>query len=194
MTLAVDAAVIRNGWSVFAQFVVAAGEVAGVTGDIGSGKSTLLRLIAGEERASLGSVRFESSIWDDASAGVFVPPAKRPVRYLPQRPNLVPDAPAATQADPTLLAGLGLPPDVVARDGWTLSRGEAQRVALAAAVGAEPDVLVLDDPFAALDVRAGRVARAWLAERLRVRVGITVLVVSDPTDLERFTGTIVSLP
>lgn len=195
MTLRVDAAVDLDGWSLAVRFAAEPGEVVGLAGGVGAGKSTALRLVAGLEAASSGTVRFGDEVWDDPAVGTFVPGSERPVGFLRQRPELVDDQPARDQVGghTDLLVELGLASSVTDRDGWTLSRGETQRVALAAAIGPDPAVLLLDDPFAALDSVTGRHVRDWLAARLAERAGGTLLVASDPADLDRFATRIITL-
>ena len=195
MTLQVDATVDLDGWSLPLRFTASPGEVVGLAGGVGAGKSTALRLVAGLIEASSGTVRFDGEVWDDPGAAMFVTPSARPVGFVRQRPELIDRQPARDQVGghTELLAELGLASAVVERDGWTLSRGETQRVALAAAIGPEPTVLLLDDPFAALDSVTGRLVRDWLAGRLAARTGLTLLAASDPADLDRFATRIVTV-
>ena len=185
MTLTVEATVDLDGLSLAFGFVAASGEVVGLAGGMGAGKSTALRLVAGLVAASTGTVRFGDTVWDQPEAGVFVPVAGRPVGFLSPRPALVDDQPTRNQVGGHigLLGELGLADSVIERDGWTLSRGETQRVALAAAVGPDPTVLLLDDPFAALDSVTGRLVRHWLRGRLAERTGVTLIAAADPADL-----------
>jgi molybdate transport system ATP-binding protein len=219
--LVVEATVRREELAVRVALAVGPGETVAVVGAMGSGKSTALALVAGRVAATAGRVIGPTGVWDDPARGVWVGEADRDVALLPQRPHLVDDVPALDQvaaalavvpADPdhpgvhagadregarlraaSVLAALGIPEAVAARDGWTLSGGEAQRVALAAAVTRPAGVLLLDDPFLALDARAGRVARDWLAGRLARHRGCVLVVCSDPADAERLADRVVRL-
>ncbi len=195
-TLEVDAVISRDAFSVRACFEAAEGEVVGLAGDIGSGKSTVLAAIAGLLPVSEGSVRFEDEAWDDPATGARKPAVERAVGYLPQRPSY-PDEVTGPEllGDDGLrrIEDIGLRPDVVERAAWTWSGGETQRIALLAALQDDPALLLLDDPFAALDRRTGTLVREQLAGWLASRSGPTVLVTSDPADLARFASRVVTL-
>ena len=181
-SVAVDAVVRRGDFSLRLQLELAAGETVALIGPIGTGKSTALSLISGAIGADDGQVVGPDQLWDDPAAGIWVAAAQRSVSHLRQRPSLIEDVAAIDQVKAAttgnariILAELGLTEGVYSREGWTLSGGETQRVALAAAVAVPAHIILLDDPFAALDTRTGALVRAWLAERLARRVQSTVL-------------------
>lgn len=199
-SVAVDAVVRRGAFELRLQLELAAGETVALIGPIGAGKSTALSLISGVIGASEGAVLGPDRIWDDPAAKIWVAPGDRAISHLTQRPTLVDHAPAIDQVKAAttgnarlVLAELGLTEGVYSREGWTLSGGEIQRVALAAAVAVPAQILLLDDPFAALDTRTGALVRAWLAERLARRVQSTVLACSDPADAARFADRVIEL-
>jgi molybdate transport system ATP-binding protein len=132
----------------------------GVTGPSGSGKSTLLRIVAGLEREADGTVIVDGDTWHDED-GTRVAPWKRKVGWLPQdalvfphldaRGNLAYADPPARMVDQVVEAlELGDRLDASADE---LSGGEAQRVALGRALLSAPGLLLLDEPFSALDER-----------------------------------------
>lgn len=132
----------------------------GVTGPSGSGKSTMLRIVAGLERQADGTVGVAGETWQDED-GRWVPPWERRVGWLPQealvfphldaRSNLEYAEPPARRVD-QIVAALELG-DRLDASADELSGGEAQRVALGRALLSDPGLLVLDEPFSALDAR-----------------------------------------
>jgi molybdate transport system ATP-binding protein len=167
------------------------GETLAVLGPNGAGKSTMLRTIAGLLRPAEAHVRVGERLL--AGDGVWVRPHRRSVVLLGQQPRLFPHLtvrenvafgrrrPSRTDG---AMAGRWLElvgaSALADRRPAELSGGQAQRVAIARALAVEPDVVLLDEPFAALDVGAvpelRRLLRRVLAERT------TVLVTHDPLD------------
>jgi thiamine transport system ATP-binding protein len=134
---------------------VGAGEVVALLGPSGSGKSTLLRCIAGVQRPESGDIR-----WEGASV-LDIPAYRRGFGLVFQDPLLFPHRDVGANVAfgmkarddnrvAHLLTLVGLS-GFQRRDPSTLSGGEAQRVALARALAAEPRLLLLDEPFGALD-------------------------------------------
>jgi sulfate transport system ATP-binding protein len=166
---------------------VAAGSLTALLGPSGSGKSTLLRIIAGLEVPDAGSVEIEG---EDVSAR---PPQKRGVgfvfqhyaafKHLTVRRNVAfgleirnrPRAEVRERVDDLLelvqLAGLA------DRYPAQLSGGQRQRMALARALAVQPNVLLLDEPFGALDARVRKELRAWL-RRLHDEMHVTTIFVT----------------
>jgi molybdate transport system ATP-binding protein len=145
-----------------------------------------------------GCIRLGDAVLDDPGAGVFVPPAARAVGYVPQDHVLFPhlsaldnvafglrargaSRSAARVAAADWLARLGLAERADARPP-ALSGGEAQRVALARALAVEPQLLLLDEPLAALDARTRPHVRAELRRHLAAFGGARLLVTHDPVD------------
>lgn len=175
--------------------VMGEGELVALIGPNGAGKSTCIQLIAGALRPDWGTVRFDGVTV--AGPGVLVPAHLRRVGYLEQRPLLFPHlsvlenvafgprsrgssaADARHRAEAELVAvGLeGFGPRQVRE----LSGGQAQRVAIARALAIDPEIVLLDEPFAALDAETTPELRRLLRDRLR---GITtVLATHDPLDV-----------
>lgn len=135
---------------------VPAGEVLAVVGPSGCGKSTLLRLVAGLDTRYAGEIRVDGSVirGPDPRVGlVFQEPRLFP--WLTIARNVAfglpdPDGPKARELVADTLAVMGLAPFAMALPKH-LSGGMAQRAALARALVTEPQVLLLDEPFSALD-------------------------------------------
>ncbi len=171
---------------------VASGSLTCVLGASGCGKTTLLRVIAGFEPARAGSVRIGDRVVDDAKSRV--PAEKRRVGYVPQEGSLFPhltvadnvgfsmgrrsrDARAARRAriaELLALVGMG---ELAARYPHQLSGGQQQRVAVARALASSPEVILLDEPFAALDAALRAQLRSDIRSVLRT-AGVTALLVT----------------
>ena len=185
----VDGCVHERGWAVDAR--LRPGLVTAVVGHNGAGKSTLAQVVAGALRLDSGSARIGERVVDDAAT--FVPARRRGVAMVSQAPRIFTHmSVVANVAFPLRVRGVrraqaraaaleqlravGIA-DLAHRRGSDLSGGQAARVALARALVFRPDVLILDEPTAALDVEATAQVSAVLRERL-TGAGITTLLVS----------------
>jgi molybdate transport system ATP-binding protein len=173
------------------EFLVPDGETLALLGPNGSGKSTALAVAAGLVRPDRGLVVLDGRILSDPRQGVQVPPHERRTALLGQDPLLFPHLSALdnvafaarvggmsrrasrSRAQEWLEeVGVG---DLARRRPGELSGGQAQRVAIARALAAEPQVLLLDEPLAALDVDVAPAMRQTLR---RVLAGRTAVVVT----------------
>lgn len=174
------------------------GQVLAVLGPNGAGKSTLLHLIAGLIRPDSGRIELGGAVLTDTAAGTFVPAHARRVAMLNQQALLFPHmtaegnvayAPrcagqsrkAARSTARRWLDAVGAT-ELAARRPAQLSGGQAQRVALARALAAEPHLLLLDEPMAALDVAAAPALRRLLREVLRDAGRTAIIVTHDLLD------------
>jgi sulfonate transport system ATP-binding protein len=165
---------------------VARGEIVAIIGGSGCGKSTLLRAIAGLDRASCGSIRI-----DDVR---ITAPHER-IGIIFQEPRLLPwlsvadnigfglaHLPAEARRDRVAraLARVGLSDKATA---WPreLSGGQAQRVAIARALVPQPEVLLLDEPFSALDAFTRRDLQDHLLD-LWADTRLTLILVTHDVD------------
>ncbi len=200
MTRGLDTAVVlrRPEFTLDVEFTVAPGEVLAVLGPNGAGKSTLLGVLSGLLRPDAGYVRLGEAVITDVAAGVYVPPHERGVGILSQQgllfPHLTalanvafgPRARGVSKAEAEARARrllLEVDADELAnRKPSQLSGGQAQRVALARALAPEPDLLLLDEPLAALDVDASPALRSLLRRVIRGGKRTTLLVTHDALD------------
>ena len=180
------------------ELAIAPGETVALLGPNGAGKTTAVSVLAGLVVLDEGHVRLSSRALDDPGEGVFVRAERRNVGVVFQDQVLFPHLTAAeniaygprtrgaTKRDAIRLAldwlqrldlaGLaGRRPD-------ELSGGEAQRVALARALAIDPDLLLLDEPLASLDVTTRAALRRTLADHLRGFRGPRLLITHDPVD------------
>ena len=169
-------------------------------GPSGAGKSLTLQAMAGRLQVRAGLVRLVGRPRLDTAAGIELPPEARGVGYLFQHYALFPhlsvrdnigfgltswrrrlNAEDAARVD-ELIESFGLTAMAGSRPA-TLSGGQQQRVALARALACKPQLLLLDEPFAALHTTLRRQLRTELRD-LRQRLGIPAVIVShDPEDV-----------
>ena len=185
----VTGTITERGWNVDAS--LRPGLVTAIVGHNGAGKSTLAQVIAGTLRLDEGSARIGERVVDDAET--FVPARRRGVAMVSQAPRIFTHMSVlANVAFPLRVRGVGRAQaratatdqlravgiaDLAHRRASDLSGGQAARVAIARALAFRPDVLILDEPTAALDVEATAQVSAVLRERLS-QSGITTLLVS----------------
>jgi sulfonate transport system ATP-binding protein len=154
---------------------IAAGEFVALLGRSGSGKSTLLRLLAGLDSPTTGEVRVPHR-----RMVVFQEPRLLPWKTAIQNVALGLAEDNARERARSALAEVGLDHRLEAYPA-TLSGGEAQRTALARALVRDPKLLLLDEPFAALDALT-RIRMHRLVEALWVRHNPAVLLITHDVD------------
>jgi molybdate transport system ATP-binding protein len=187
---------------------LAPGSMLVLFGPSGAGKTTLLRHIAGLERPDAGTVSFDGIVWCDTARGIWHPPQFRRIGLVFQTPTLFPHLtvrknitygikgrPASDSGggdgvrpgSPLDFAGarieamLGIG-DLGNRYPRSLSGGEAQRVAVARALAPAPRLLLLDEPFAALDAPARLRLRRELRALLQATGTPAILVTHDRSE------------
>jgi len=181
--------------------------IVGLFGRSGSGKTTLVNAIAGIGRPSRGTIRVNGDVLFDSDRGIDLPPEERRVGYVFQDALLFPHldvhanltygqrlrAPAErviAQDRVVELLGLG---KLLTRKPRTLSGGEKQRVAIGRALLAQPRILLMDEPLAALDVPR-KIEILDYIERLRDELAIPIVYVSHSVvEITRLADTIVVL-
>jgi iron(III) transport system ATP-binding protein len=169
---------------------VPAGRRTVVVGSSGSGKSTLLRLVSGFDFPDAGTIRVAGRTV--AGPGTAVPAHQRGIGHVAQDGALFPHLSVGQNVAFGLTAGtrtqrairveallglVSLDPGYAARRPDQLSGGEQQRVALARALARSPQVMLLDEPFSALDAGLREATRKVVAETLE-RTGVTTVLVT----------------
>ena len=170
----------------------------GVFGVSGAGKTTILKCIAGLRKDVTGHIHFNGETWLDSSARVFTQPEQRRIGYVPQNGLLFPNknvrqnlmvAGHRRQSDKTStslksvcdLLQLGA---LLDRPIHRLSGGERQRVALGRAIFSDPQLLLLDEPLAALDLKLKRQILPFL-QRVRAELNIPMVMISHyPAEIQ----------
>ena len=207
MTLVVEGTVGRGGFRRAVSLTVEAGGTVGLVGANGTGKSTVLSTIAGLDRMREGTVTLDGTVLD--GPGVFVHPEDRRAVVVFQDLRLFPHmtvlanvafgprchgAPRKEAEERAVEALRSVGMDTFAgRMPGSLSGGERQRVALARAFVTNPRVLLLDEPFAAVDAESRPGLREVLARLLVGSDAHTVIVSHDPADLQGLASTVVNL-
>jgi molybdate transport system ATP-binding protein len=180
-------------------FACAPGQVLALFGPSGSGKTTILRSIAGLYSPRVARVTMGEDTWLDASAGVNVPAHRRQVGFVFQDYALFPHLTALAnvmaamshrargerRARAMALLELVHLSNHADRRPSALSGGERQRVAVARALAREPRVLLLDEPFAAVDRSLRRALHAEINDIRRSFDIPIVLVTHDFEDVVR---------
>lgn len=163
------------------QLNLSASRTLALIGPNGSGKSTVMATIAGTIPSPPSSVRVGTNVWQDSSR--WLPAHQRDCAYLAQNPLLFPHMTCLDNVAYGLRARAGLPKRVARREAGSflervgaqawgtryptqLSGGQATRVALARALATRPSVVLLDEPFAALDVDSAHEMRQLCTDLL----------------------------
>jgi len=172
-------------------FEIEKGKLIGLLGPSGSGKTTILRMLAGLEKQDSGDIFINGKLVND------LPASKRGVGFVFQNYALFPyltvydniayglkiqkkSKEFITNRVKELLDLVGLP-GLEKRYPDQLSGGQKQRIALARALAPEPEVLLLDEPFAAIDAKIRQELRTWLRETID-KIGITSVFVTHDQD------------
>ena len=177
------------------------GELLALVGPSGSGKTTVLRCIAGLATPEEGTVECNGETWLDVRAGTTTPPQRRRVGLVFQHYALFPHLDALANVTSAmshlprreraerageLLARVNME-GLEARKPAELSGGQRQRVALARALARDPRVLLLDEPFSAVDQLTRRRLRLELAQ-LRRAIRIPMVLVTHDLDEAQLLG------
>ena len=172
-------------------FGVEQGKLAALLGPSGSGKTTILRMIAGLEQPDSGEVRIEGKVVNDVPAGErgigFVFQNYALFRYMTVYENIAFGLRVQKKKNDEIDARVRELIRLVELEGLEkrypaeLSGGQRQRVAFARALAPNPQLLLLDEPFAAIDAKVRKELRAWLKQMI-AKVGITSIFVTHDQD------------
>jgi molybdate transport system ATP-binding protein len=196
--LRMSGTVERGSFRLLADLSVAPGEVLGVLGPNGAGKTTLLRALAGLDALTSGSIHLGALTMDDAATATYVPTERRPVGLVFQNYRLFPHLDVRDNvAYAPRVRGVSRARARATADSWLerldisaladrrphqISGGQAQRVALARALAAEPRLLLLDEPLAALDAKTRLDVRAQLRGHIKGFPGPVLIITHDPLE------------
>ncbi len=203
MTLAVTARLARSGFTLDVDIEIPREGVTSLFGRSGCGKTTLLRIIAGLDRVRGAEVRFGQQIWQQGRH--FVPLHRRRIGLVFQEHSLLPHLSARGNLlygykrtpkdlrrlhlrEATDMLGIG---DLLDRPIDQLSGGQRQRVSLGRALLTSPQLLLLDEPMAALDTQTKREIMPFLS-RMASEAGVPIVLVTHaPDEVERLADRVV---
>ena len=172
-------------------FDIEKGKLVALLGPSGSGKTTILRMIAGLETQDSGDVVIEGNVVNDIPAGKrgigFVFQNYALFRYMTVQENIAFGLQVQKKPKKEIAARVEELIRLVGLEGMEkrypdqLSGGQRQRVAFARALAPNPQLLLLDEPFAAIDAKVRKELRAWLKQMI-AKVGITSIFVTHDQD------------
>ncbi len=193
MSLDVDMTKRLPGFRVEISFSCPDGRLLALIGPSGAGKTTIVRMVAGLERPDSGVISYNGHTWVDTGRGVFVPPQKRRLGYVFQEYSLFPHLTVEQNVgfasdDPAyvdhLMELLGIK-HLAGRKPHQISGGERQRAAIAQALARRPKVLLLDEPFSALDVLTRKRLREEM-KGLKEHLSLPIIHVTHDLDEARY--------
>ncbi len=194
-TLTLNARLDRGDFTLDVQLALPGHGITALFGPSGSGKTSCLRVLAGLERQATGTVVVAGQTWQDSARGVFLPTHQRALGYVFQEASLFDHL----TVEGNLRFGFDRTPAAQRRHDWRhglellgighllqrrpheLSGGERQRVAIARALATSPQLLLMDEPLAALDAARKAEILPWL-EQLHEALDVPVVYVTHSLD------------
>ncbi|MFT5600623.1 MAG: molybdate transport system ATP-binding protein [Flavobacteriales bacterium] len=181
-----------RSFSVSCEGTIEKGKSTGIYGKSGIGKTSVLRMIAGLENPDKGYITSDNMIWFDKRSNTNLLPSQRKIGFVFQDFNLFPNM---TVLDNLKYASNGSIPDLVSNFIKSselqtllsslpdhLSGGEKQRFSALRALSQSPELLLLDEPFSALDDDS-ILTMIDVINQAKIQMGITVIVVSHRKDI-----------
>ena len=180
------------------------GSVSGIIGSSGAGKTSVLKMIAGIQQPDQGKITCDQEVYYDSTAGIDLAPQQRDVGLVFQDLALFPHMDITAQLKYALAPGQdeSIIEDVMQMMDLTalrhqrpqrLSGGQQQRVALARSIVQRPAVLLLDEPFSALDTEMKRQIRSYVKD-IHDRYKMTIIMVShDHGDIAELCDQVIRL-
>lgn len=201
MTLTVNIRKHLEHFDLQTSFTCPAGKLTAIIGPSGAGKTTLIRIIAGLETLDNGTITLNDTVWNDTQQDHFIPTCKRKIGLVFQeytlfphmtvRQNIAFGAPDSTKVDTLMnLFGIG---HLSRHKPCTISGGERQRAAFCQALAREPELLLLDEPFSALDVKT-RTFLCGLLSEYKSELDIPILhVTHDIKEADQLGDTVIAV-
>ena len=189
MTLSIDIRKTLENFTLDVSLTCHPGTLTAIVGPSGAGKSTLMRIISGLDQPDLGIVQLKGHVWNNAEAGISISPQQRGLGFVFQEYTLFPHltvyenvrfAAADKDCVEDLLTRFDID-HLAKRKPTKISGGERQRVAICQALASQPVLLLLDEPFSALDIATRTSLRSEIT-RIKQRLNIPILHITH--DLE----------
>lgn len=179
------------------------GRIAALFGASGTGKTTTLDVIAGLRTPSRGVITVKERVLFDSAKRINRPPHERHVGYVPQdvalfphmnvRRNVLYGRRPGQKLELSTVTGMLEVEHLLDREVAQLSGGERQRIALARALMSSPELLLLDEPLASVDLELRRRILPYL-ERVRDQLGVPVIYVThDREEVMRLADSVIVL-
>ncbi|MVN23357.1 ATP-binding cassette domain-containing protein [Mucilaginibacter sp. HMF7410] len=172
------------------------GNLVKISGPSGAGKTTFLKMIAGLTSPDSGKILVDDLVWTDTSANINLSPQKRKTGFVFQDYALFPNMTVQQQLEyatndqnwiQELLAFARLEPFIKHKPSQ-LSGGQQQRLAILRALAIKPKVLLMDEPFSALDFKTKKTLIQELKLLLDKNSISTIIVTHNPKELEALPG------
>ncbi len=189
------------GFSIHPTFELEPGQVMGLNSPSGHGKTTILRTIAGLSRPTSGYVQWQDQLWNEDQKS-FVPSQNRDTSLLFQDYALFPNlsvneniryGQCMSEEKLQQMIEVFEVGNLMNKFPQKLSGGQKQRVALARTLAKAPKILLLDEPFSALDENLKNIIKIYLKTYISTYQCATILSSHDKSDIEYFTTSIIDL-